>query len=57
MIQKRFVNVFASVVGITLLGALLMRATIPAPSGVIYACYIRVIDNAVTNCSARTKYN
>jgi hypothetical protein len=55
MFTKRFITV--SVIGLTFLGAVLIRATIPSPSGVIYGCYsksggsIRVIDNAVTNCS------
>lgn len=55
---KRTLMSLASPAALGTIAAVLVRATIPAPSGVIYACYnksggsIRVIDNAVTNCSA-----
>ena len=55
MFSKRF---WAApvVLGLLSVGTLLIRATIPASNGVIYACYIpsngnlRVIDNAVETC-------
>ena len=56
--MKRFLIITGCVVAPTMVGVVLMRATVPAPTGVIYACYnksggnIRVIDNAVTACNA-----
>jgi hypothetical protein len=58
MSGKRFLIVSAPVIGVTLIGVVLMYATIPAPTGVIYGCYsksggsLRVFDNAVTKCGS-----
>jgi hypothetical protein len=46
-------------VGLLSVGVFLIRATIPAPNGVIYGCYdnkngsLYVIDNAVATCKAQ----
>jgi hypothetical protein len=56
MLRKRLLTVSAVVIGMTLAGVVLVRATIPAPNGVIYGCYntsglLKVIDNATTTCN------
>jgi hypothetical protein len=44
------------VAGLSLVGVVLIRASIPSPSGVIFGCFdrssgsLRVIDNATTTC-------
>jgi hypothetical protein len=57
MSNNRFWVPLTVVVAVAFIGGVLIHATIPAPSGVIYACYktsggtLRVIDNAVTKCN------
>jgi len=57
MISKQSFIIVGTTTLLVLAGVVL-TATIPGPSGVIYGCYnksggaIRVIDNAVTQCSA-----
>lgn len=58
MATKHFLTSAGCVFALSALGVVLMRGTIPAPSGVIYGCFnksggsLRVIDNAVTTCSS-----
>jgi hypothetical protein len=57
MCSKRFLTASAVVV-VALAGVLLVRASIPAPNGVIYGCYnnnngtLSVINNAVATCKS-----
>ncbi len=58
MFHKRTWAASAAVLGLAVFSVLGLRATIPAPSGVIYGCYstssgaLRVIDNSVSSCKA-----
>ena len=55
---KRFLTTIGCGIALSAAGVVLVRATIPSPTGVIYGCYnrsggtIRVIDNAVTTCNS-----
>ncbi len=56
MFRKRTLAASAAVGALAVFGVLGLRATIPAPGGVIYGCYsarrgaLRVIDNSVSSC-------
>ncbi len=55
MSSKRVLIILATAAVVAVAGMTLIRASIPAPSGVVYGCYdknggLRVIDSAVTAC-------